>query len=187
MRISNTGFAAADGWRYGTPAIVLHWVLALLIAFMAGLGWYMMAVEHDPDGPWYMDLHKSVGLIVFALVLLRVLWRVFHKPGPLPAAVPAWQVGLASYTQWLLYGCMLAMPITGILGAEYSRAGLAFFGVPLQIVATPDRAASKLLFQIHATLVWLLVALVALHVIGGIKHLLVDRDRVFQRMWPTRR
>jgi cytochrome b561 len=187
MRPSNDDLAGFSTWRYGAPAIFLHWVLALLIVFMASLGWYMMTVEHEPGGQWYMDLHKSIGLIVFALVLLRVLWRLFHKPEPLPSGVPGWQVLLSTSTQWLLYACMVALPVTGIAGAEYSRAGLAFFGIGLPAGITPDRATAKLFFQVHEFLVWVLVALVALHVIGALKHLVVDRDRVFHRMWPARR
>jgi cytochrome b561 len=178
--------AQLPAWRYGAPAILLHWLLALLIAFMAGLGWYMMEVEHDPGGRWYMDLHKSVGLIVFTLVLLRVLWRLFHKPGPLPAGTPSWQLHLSSLTHGLLYTCMVLLPVTGIIGAEYSRAGLAFFGIPLAAGNAPDRSLSKLFFEIHETLVWVLVALVSLHVIAVLKHALAEGDQVFERMWPAR-
>ena len=170
------------GWRYGMPAIVLHWTLALLISFMAGLGWYMMTIERQPDGPWYFDLHRSIGLLVAALVLLRILWRIGHKPALLPASLPRWQVILSSVTEWLLYACMVVLPATGILGASYNRSGLKFFGVPLPTWSAPDRAMSHLFFNIHSTTVWVLVGLVALHAVGGLKHLLVDRDQVFQRM-----
>lgn len=170
-------------WRYGMPAIVLHWLLALLIAFMAGLGWYMMTVEHDPGGTWYFDLHKSVGLVVFALVLLRVLWRLFHEPQPLPASLPQWQVQLASITHWLLYAAMLVMPVTGILGASYTRSGLGFFGLPLPRWVAADHDTAELFFTIHSVTVWVLVALVVVHALAGFKHLLIDRDGVFRRMW----
>jgi cytochrome b561/membrane-associated phospholipid phosphatase len=175
-------------WRYSTPAVALHWILALLIAFMAGLGWYMMTIEDSPAGPWYFDLHKSVGLIVAALVVLRILWRLFHRPAPLPASLPRWQVGLSHLTQWLLYAGMVLVPLTGIVGASYSRAGLSFFGLRLPTwVETPVRATAHQLFEIHGTLVWVLVALVVLHTLGGLKHLLVDRDEVFGRMGWRRR
>jgi cytochrome b561 len=187
MRTSNDALAASATWRYGAPAIVLHWVLALLIVFMASLGWYMMTVEREPGGPALMDLHRSIGLILFVLVLLRILWRMFHKPEPLPQGVPAWQTLLSTVTQWLLYACMVALPVTGILGAEYSRNGLAFFGIPLKLGIGTDRATSKLFFQMHEFLIWTLVVLVALHVLGALKHLVVDRDDVFNRMWPARR
>lgn len=175
----------STSWRYSTPAIALHWLLAALIVFMAALGWFMMTVEHEPGGERFMNLHKSVGLIVFALVLLRVLWRLAHKPQPLPAAVPRWQVWLSAAIQSLLYALIVLIPAVGIAGAEYSRSGLAFFGIPLPAGMAADRAFSHLFFEIHATLVWVLVAALALHVAGGLKHLL-SGDGVFARMWPRR-
>jgi cytochrome b561 len=178
--------ASSIGWRYSTPAIVLHWVLAVLIVFMAALGWWMMTVEHEPGGERWIALHKSVGLIVFALVLLRLLWRVFHRPAPLPPGLPRWQLLLSHVTQVFLYGVMLALPITGIIGSSYSRLGLAFFGLPVQLGITPDRPSAKQFFGWHETLVWVLVALVVLHVLGALKHLLLDREQVFGRMWRQR-
>jgi cytochrome b561 len=170
-------------WRYGMPAIVLHWVLALLIAGMVALGWYMMTIEKQPQGPWYFDLHRSLGLVVAALVVLRVLWRLSHGPAPLPASLPRWEVQASSLAHWLLYVCMIVMPVTGILGAGYNRSGLQFFGVALPVWAAPDRALSHLFFNVHSFTVWILVALVVLHAAAGFKHLLVERDAVFQRMW----
>lgn len=170
-------------WRYGMPAIVLHWLLALLIVGMVALGWYMMTIERAPQGPWWFDLHRSIGLVVAALVVLRLLWRLWHRPAPLPAALPAWQARLADVTQWLLYACMVVLPLTGFFGSSYSRAGVRFFGTPLPAWATPDRATAHQLFNIHSAAVWVLVALVVVHAAGGLKHLLVDRDSVFQRMW----
>ena len=69
----------SSAWRYSTPAVLLHWVLALLIAFMAGLGWYMMTIEHTPAGDSALVLHKSTGLVVAVLVVLRILWRIGHR------------------------------------------------------------------------------------------------------------
>jgi cytochrome b561 len=170
-------------WRYGMPAIVLHWLLALLIAGMVALGWYMMSIEKQPQGPWYFDLHRSVGLMVAALVVLRVLWRLTHGPAPLPASLPRWQVRLSSTTHWLLYACMIVMPVTGVVGAGYNRSGLQFFGLALPAWSAPDRELSHFFLNIHSFTVWILVGLVVLHAAAGLKHLMVERDAVFQRMW----
>jgi cytochrome b561 len=179
--------AAPVAWRYTTPAIVLHWLLAALILFMVSLGWWMMTVEREPEGPRWFALHKSVGLVLLALVALRVLWRLAHRPQPLPAGVPRWQVLLSGVTQVALYLLMIAVPLAGLLGAMYSRSGLTFFGTDLPRWVAADRPTAKQFFELHETLVWLLVACVALHVAGGLKHLVVDRDQVFARMWPARR
>ena len=170
-------------WRYGLPAIFLHWILAILITGMVCLGWYMMSAEHDPGSRWYFDLHKSFGLLVFALVLLRILWRFMHKPAKLPANLPKWQVVASSITQWLLYVCMFLLPITGFLGSSYSKSGVALFGLRLPGWFVPNHDMAEQFFSIHSVLVWVLVAAVALHAAAGLKHLIFDRNGVFQRMW----
>jgi cytochrome b561 len=174
---------ATREWRYATPAILLHWLLALLIAGMATLGWYMMSIEDSPGADTYFNLHKSVGLIVFTLVLIRWAWRLTHNPAVLPASVPTWEVRLSTIVQALLYTCMILLPITGFLGASYSKEGVTFFGTQLPAWVVPDHDTAEQFFSLHETLVWILVTLVALHAAGGLKHLLVNRDKVFQRMW----
>lgn len=173
-------------WRYSTTSVILHWVLAALIIFMAALGWYMMSIEHTPPGDRLLALHKSFGQILFVLVLLRVLLRILRRAEPLPANVPRWEMELSRWTQALLYFLMLAIPLIGVFGSEYSRSGLVFFGLRLLEWVTPDRAMAHELFEIHSMLVWVLVAAFALHVLGALKHLVLDQDDVFQRMMLRR-
>jgi cytochrome b561 len=184
MNGTETGKATAQAaWRYGTPAIILHWILAVLIACMVGVGWYMMEIEDQPGSGKYFDLHKSVGIIVFALVLLRIVWRLGRRPAPLPASVPGWEARLASIAQRTLYACMFLMPILGFIGASYSKEGVAFFGMKFPSWLAPDHDAAELFFSLHGALAWVLVGLVGLHVAGAFKHLFVDKDGVFRRMW----
>ena len=171
------------GWRYATPAILLHWALAVLIASLVAVGLYMMSIEDDPGSDWYFNIHKSFGIVVFVLVLLRIVWRATHRPAPLPTSLPKWQVRLSHATQWALYGCMFLMPILGFLGASYSKSGVAFFGWQLSTWVAPNHDTSEMFFSLHIALAWVLVSLVALHAAGGLKHLLIDKDGVFQRMW----
>lgn len=175
--------AGSSAWKYGKPAVLLHWAIALLIASLLGLGWYMMAIEDDPGSQWYFDLHKSLGLLVLGLVVLRILWRLTHRPAPLPAQLPRWQVRLSQLTQGALYLAMLAMPVLGLLGASYSKQGLAFFGLAVPAWAIPNHDTAEQFFDLHGTLAWVLVALIVVHAVGGLKHLLVNKDGVFQRMW----
>jgi cytochrome b561 len=170
-------------WKYRPPAVVLHWLVALLIVGMFGLGWYMMSIEKEPGSDWYFNLHRSLGLTVAGLVVLRVIWRLSHWPAELPAGVSMWDRKLSLAAHWLLYACMVVMPLTGYLGASYSKDGAAFFGHPLPFWGAASRDLSKLFFTIHAALVWVFVAVIVLHALGGLKHLLVDKDKVFQRMW----
>ena len=170
-------------WHYALPAVLLHWILALLTVAMAALGWYMVSIEDAPGSGWYFALHKSLGLTLLGLVLLRWLWRSSHRPGPLPASVTVLQARIAALTHVLLYLCLFLMPLSGAIGAAFSKSGLAFFGHPLPRFVAPDHAMSERLFTLHGVVLWTLVGLLALHVAAGVKHLLIDRDGVFQRMW----
>ena len=170
-------------WHYALPALVLHWLVALLTVLMAALGWYMVSIEDTPGSGWFFALHKSFGLTVLGLMLLRWLWRTSHRPGPLPASVTVLQARIAAFTHVLLYLCLFLMPLSGALGAAFSKSGLAFFGHALPRIVAPDHAMSERLFGLHGVVLWVLVALLVLHVAAGLKHLLIDRDGVFQRMW----
>lgn len=174
---------AQTDWQYSRPAILLHWVAALLVVFMVALGWYMTSIDDQPGSNWYFDLHKSVGLVFALLVVARGLWRMTHTPEKLPAALQAWQVKLAKWTQYLLYLLMVVVPLAGYLGASYSKQGVQLFGLSTPQWATPNHDLAEQFYGIHSVLVWLLIVLVALHVLGALKHLLLDKDAVFQRMW----
>ncbi len=172
----------AISWRYSRTAIVLHWLLALLITLTTAIGWRMMFLEHEPGGQDFFELHKSIGLVIATLVAARVLWRLGHRPEPLPPA-PAWSTRLASVTHVVLYLLMIALPVTGYLGASYTRAGVKWFGMATPQWALPNHDRAEQFFALHQVFVWTLVVLVTLHVAGALRHLLVDRDGVFSRMW----
>ncbi|MYM98537.1 cytochrome b [Duganella vulcania] len=170
-------------WRYGRLAVWLHWLCAALIVGLLGVGWYMMAIEDEPGSGWYFDQHKSFGLVLFALLLIRLCWRLTHKPAPLPASVPGWQRTISSLTQWLLYACMFAMPVIGFLGAAHTKRGVALFGAAFPAWFTPDHDVAEQFFDVHSGLAVIMTALIVLHVLAGLKHLLVDKDQVFRRIW----
>lgn len=170
--------------RYSTPAIFFHWILAILIPALIGLGWYMMSVEDDPASGWLFDLHKSLGIAVAMLVVLRIVWRLGHIPALLPKAVPSWQAHAARLGHKVLYLLMVLMPVTGYLGASFSKDGVAFFGIPTPQWASPNHALQEQFFTVHSALAWALVIVIAVHILGALKHLWSDKDGVFQRMWP---
>src|SRR3954464_3573319 len=136
----------SPNWKYSAPAIALHWLIALLIVFLLCLGWYMMEIEREPGADWYFNLHRSLGLVAGGLVLVRALWRATHRPVELPDTVPFWERNLALAAHWLLYACMIVMPLTGYLGASYNKSGVTFFGLLLPFWSGPSRELSKLFF-----------------------------------------
>jgi cytochrome b561 len=168
---------------YAPIAVMLHWALALLIIGMVGLGWYMMSIEDDPGSVWFFNLHKSTGLLIAGLVLLRLVWRLGHPPRRLPASVTPWQASASSVSHKLLYCAMVAMPLLGMVGSALSKKGLIFFGTPLPRVFEANHDLADIFFEAHSVTTWILVALVSLHVLAALKHLLIDKDGVFQRMW----
>ena len=170
-------------WHYDTISRLLHWVIALLLIGLISMGWYMMSIEEQPDSGWYFNLHKSFGLIAAILIFFRLIWRSTHKPAPLPSSIPHWQAKASRTIHVLLYFCMLIMPITGFFGASFSKYGVTFFGVPLPNIVKPSHTLSGQLFEVHGIVAWILVGLIALHLLAAIKHLVINKDKVFQRMW----
>ncbi len=171
-----------DSWHYDALSRRLHWLLALLIISMLSLGFYMISIADDPDSYKYFAWHKSFGLITAVLVLIRILWRTTHKPAPLPSSVAIWQANLAHLMHLMLYACIIIMPAMGFLGSSYSKHGVALFGWPLPEWATKNPDISQLFFNIHGIVAWVLVVLISLHVLAAFKHLIIDKDGVFQRM-----
>ena len=168
---------------YTRTAVVLHWALVMLLVTMTALGWYMASIEDDPGSAWYFDMHKSIGIVIAVLVAARLVWRLTHRPLGLPETVPRLQARLSQLTQTSLYLVMVFIPVTGYLGASYSKAGVQLFGLATPHWALPNHDAAERLFGIHSVLVWVLVIGVGIHVLGAIKHLVIDKDGVFQRMW----
>jgi len=148
-------------WRYAAPARLLHWLMAVLIPAMLALGWAMMEVEDDPGSEVYFNLHKSLGLLLLLLLAARAAWRLGHG---------------------LLYAGMLLVPAAGLAGALLSKSGVAFFGLALPRWFAPDHALAEQCFGLHELGAWTLAGLIVLHVLAGLKHLLLDKDGVFQRM-----
>ena len=182
MQLTNTLIGSTG--RYTRTAIALHWLLALMIPAQIGLGWYMLSVEKEPGSKTLFALHISLGLTIALLVVLRLAWRVAHPPAVLPASMASWEVNAARFSHLLIYLLMVLLPVTGYFGASFSGDVVSYFGVPLPGWAAKNDPLKEQFFTAHSVTAWALVGLVALHVLGALKHLLKDRDGVFHRMWP---
>ena len=170
-------------WSYDVISKLLHWILAILLIGLIGLGWYMMSIEDQSGSDWYFNLHKSFGLIAATLIFLRLIWRFTHESIPLPISVPRWQAIIARTIHWLLYVCMFLMPLTGFIGASFSKHGIAFFGLQLPSWVKQNHDIAEQFFDIHGIIAWILVTLVSLHILAALKHLFINKDGIFQRMW----
>lgn len=174
---------------YSRTAVALHWILAILLATMIALGLYMTDLPRNtPERSWFFNLHKSLGLVVAAIILLRVSWRLWFKPPELERLAPPWQVTAAKTSHFLLYACMLFMPVTGYLGSAFNKFGVKFFGLPLPNWTGHNQKLHEIFATTHSWLADIFIALIAIHVAAALYHA-VRRDGVFRRMWffPTRR
>jgi len=169
--------------RYSTPAIVLHWLVALLIFVAFPLGLYMADLPLSPEKLKLFSYHKWIGVTVFMLAGLRVVWRLTHTPPLLPASVAGWQRRASVVAHGLLYLLILVIPISGWLMSSAKGVQTVWFGVlPLPDLIGKDKALGHLLEEVHETLNYTLLALVVLHVAGALQHHFIDRQPFLQRM-----
>ena len=184
--------------RYTRTAIALHWIIALLIAINIALIW---SVSLFPDNAvrLVIDTHKSTGITVLGLVILRLLWRRANLPPALPAAYPAWEKRLAHAAHLALYALMLALPLSGWMHDSAWKAAAQFpmklfYLVPwprIGLISNLDPQTKESLHDffghIHVWLSYALYAMFFLHIAGAFKHQWWDKDAELQRMLPPRR
>jgi cytochrome b561 len=174
--------------RYSTTAIVLHWLIAVLIVGAFTLGLVMTDIPgFSPTKLKYYAWHKWAGVTVMALAMLRLLWRLKHRPPALPTAMPAWQRGAAHGLHHVLYVLMFAIPLSGYFYTLAAGIPVVYFGLfqlPVLIAKNPDLAAT--LRPVHYWLNMGMAGLVGLHVLAALKHQFIDRDGTLRRMLPGR-
>ncbi|MCY1177595.1 cytochrome b [Pseudomonas alkylphenolica] len=170
--------------RYGLVSIVMHWGVALAVFGLFGLGLWMMGLDYY--SPWRKeapDLHKSIGLVLLAVMLARVAWRFISPP---PAALPnhGKLTRIASKAgHGLLYLGLFAVMIAGYLISTADGVGIPVFGlfeVPALVSDLPDQA--DVAGVIHFYLAWGLVIFAGLHGLAALKHHFIDRDATLKRM-----
>lgn len=181
--------------RFGLVAVFLHWLIALLFIAMIAIGLTMtsLALTHPLTFPLY-QLHKSIGVTIFALVGLRLFWRASGTVPPLPEDLTAFERIAARFTHWGLYAILIAMPLTGWVIVSASPLGIptVLYGlVKLPhigfIAARPDKAAIEdVASTVHEVLAWCGIALVALHAGAALRHHFWLKDDVMRRMLPSK-
>lgn len=194
----------SNATRYTKTAVFLHWLIAICIFGMFALGWYMSELpkeapkqmaydlfdwgiyswqlsEEVSPRTFYFNLHKSLGVTIFTLILFRILWKVTHKPPALLASYKAWERKLATGVHHLLYLLMVALPLSGIIMATYSKYGIKWFGA--EFIKGLDNTPMRELFkEVHEIIGVIILLVLILHIVGALKHKFIDKDDTLKRM-----
>lgn len=172
--------------RYSLPAIVLHWLIALLIAAAFALGLTMVDIPGiTPTKLKYFSWHKWLGMTVFALACARAVWRLTHATPAYPQSMAAWQQRAAHSLHGLLYLLIFAVPVSGYFYSLAAGVPVVYLGIlPLPALIDPNPEWKPILKQVHYVLNMGMLACVSLHVLAALKHQFIDRDGVLARMLP---
>lgn len=182
--------------RYSEVAIAIHWLTAIAIVSQFALGWWMISLR--PPSPLHFSLyqwHKSIGITILALSVLRLTWRLLHRPPPLPESMPTWEKRAAKLSHATLYFLLVALPISGwaVVSASPLNIPTVLYGIlPLPHLPVlgdlPDKSeAQKSLKALHEIGGWILALLLAGHVGAALRHHFLLRDDVLVRMLPRLR
>ena len=179
--------------RYGAVAVTLHWLIALAIILMLAFGKYMHGLpDTDPNKFAFYQLHKSTGLTILALSVLRLAWRSINVVPPLPPGMPPWQRWAAHGSHFLLYALMIGIPLSGWARVSTDPIGIPTlwygqFEVPPLPGLVPGQEISHEFHEIHELLGNAMILLLLAHIGAALKHRFWDRDTVFRRMLPFAR
>ncbi|WP_299327062.1 cytochrome b [Parasphingopyxis sp.] len=171
--------------RYTNIAIALHWIIALLVMVNIAIAIGSEDLSREARGPC-MDAHKAIGITIFLLAAARIGWWFRHRPPALPDTMARWQRAIAKGTHFLFYALMLGLPLSGWLWMSTYPAPFSWFGlvdVPMLPVVGQE-GLGELLHEAHEIMGKAMIALVALHLLAALKHLLVDDDDLMHRMLP---
>lgn len=171
--------------RYGKGAMVMHWLIATIILLLLSVSFFLESFPKTLR-PTAIMLHKSFGLTILILMVLR-FWYWFREKRPmLPPTIPRWEIYLARGVQTTLNVLLIAMPIVGWLMSTLSNHIPVWFDLiylPLPGI-TPNPALADLFFQAHQIIAWVLIGLISLHIAGALKHAIIDKDKVMDSMLP---
>ncbi|MCX7115512.1 MAG: cytochrome b [Gammaproteobacteria bacterium] len=173
--------------HYTTTSKLLHWLVALIVIPMVLGSFYLEDLPQIYKGSAFM-LHKSFGLTILVLMILRLIH--IHRAGrpDLPGTVACWEIMLSRVVQYSLYLSLILMPLCGWVmstAADHSPVYFNLVTLPFPWVS-PDKALSDWMFQAHRTLAFVIIGLLCLHILGALKHHWFDKDGVLKNMLPRR-
>jgi cytochrome b561 len=179
--------SAADPRAPFTPAYTgvaraLHWIVAVIVLTMLAVALTMVRLPEGPTQNTLYELHKSLGVTLIPIILLRLFWRLTHKPVPLPHDIPLLNRLVAETVHWALYALLIVQPLLGWIGTSAYPAPVTLFGLKLPPIWPENNALSERILGVHRWVGYAIAALVCMHVAGALFHHFVRKDTVLLRM-----
>ena len=174
-----------DSKRYHLGSVILHWIIGMAVLTQLSLGYWMTNLPKTPPGlraGWF-NVHKSVGITIGIFILLRIVWRLMHRPPALPDFLKPNEKILAKIGHIALYVSMVCVPLSGFLGSSFSKYPIKYFGIELPKFLMANDALKVFMREFHAISVIVLMSLIAIHVLAVAKHVLLDKQNILNRMW----
>ena len=179
--------ADARAMRYSTAAVVIHWLTAALLLTQVFIGFTFHEMERGPERMEWFMWHKTIGVTILILALIRLAVRLMRKPPPFPADYPKLQAMAASWIHRLLYLMLILLPLTGLAAVSWRGPEVELLGgltIPSIPGVTED--AHEVFEEVHEILVWTTIVMLVGHVLAALWHQFIDRGAIANRMWPFR-
>jgi cytochrome b561 len=168
---------------YSTGSKILHWLIAIVVILMLCLSFFMGDVPESWMSVVYTT-HKSLGITVLALMILRACWMLYCGKPKLPPTVSALEAYLSRFIQYGFYILLIAMPISGWVMSVAAKKIPSYFGLfSLPLPIEPSKPLASFMNETHEVIAWLLIAFATLHILGALKHYFWDKDKVLQSMY----
>ncbi|MDP2258882.1 MAG: cytochrome b [Caulobacter sp.] len=194
VRVLEWAAGHADEGRFSPVAIAFHWTMAALVLFQLGLGWWMGRLPVGGDKVAAYDLHFIIGILMLLLVVGRAAWRLLAPEVINDADKPGWESTAARITHYVFYSCLFGLPLSGwaMVSATGREQDLSVLGLipwpllPFQTLSNPALWRVEAIAEwLHWGLVVSLLLMIPLHIVGALKHQIIDRDDVFHGMLPV--
>lgn len=172
-----------DETQYGLAAKALHWGVALLIIAQFAIAWYMEELPKGLERFRYVELHKSIGVTILALMALRLFWRFYSPPPPLPAGLPKWEILAAHAGHWAIYGFVILQSLSGMFMVWAANSPLNFFGwFVLPSPIAPDKPLREIFGEVHEIAAFAIIAILLVHIAAALRHHFILKNDILRRM-----
>jgi len=170
--------------KYHKSIIILHWLIAIIVFILIGLGLNMVDIERGtPQRAFYYNLHKSFGLTLLLLMIARIYLRVKFKSPPLPSSISLFQQTVAKASHLILYISLILMPLSGLIASQFTKYGVKYFGLfKIPPLFSENKFYYNLFQDLHKAFAIVIMIMICIHISAALKHIFVDKDKIFQRI-----